>query len=243
MANNILMDICFTRGGNRFPTLTHSVKMGMIFGASSFVKHNEDMILLVSLFVDGLIYTGNNQQIEDDVCYDRYREDEILPWGGSCRLTKDENGKPDDATRYKQMARSLMYLLASRSDLAYLVCLVARYMERPTEIHLETMERILRYLKGTVNLGVLYKMNDEMKLQGWSGSGYVGVSDDRKSTTGYVFKHGSYLIPLSSKKKPIATLLSIGAKFVITTSCACQLVWKYSSQTWSDSESGYNYHV
>lgn len=58
------------------------------------------------------------------------------------RLTKDENGKPCDATSYKQMVEIFMYLLTSRPYLAYLVCLVAIYIERPTEIHLETTKRI-----------------------------------------------------------------------------------------------------
>ena len=53
-----------------------------------------------------------------------------------CRLTKDENGKPVDATNYKQMVGSLVYLLPTRPDLAYSIFLVARYMEMPTEAHL-----------------------------------------------------------------------------------------------------------
>lgn len=81
------------------------------------------------------------------------------------RLNKDENVKPVYSISYKQMVGSLMYLFATRHDLAYLVCLVARYMERPTEIHLEVTKRIPRYIKETMNLGVLYKMNDEMVLQ------------------------------------------------------------------------------
>lgn len=83
-----------------------------------------------------------------------------------CRLNKDGNGKPIDATSYKQMVGSLMYLLATRSNLAYSVCLVARYTERSTEIHLAGTKKILRHLKETMNLRTLYKMNDEMVLQG-----------------------------------------------------------------------------
>lgn len=52
------------------------------------------------------------------------------------RLNKDENGKRIDATSYKQMVGSL----------------VARYMERPTKIHPATTKRILRYIKGTMDL-------------------------------------------------------------------------------------------
>ncbi|MCI79386.1 hypothetical protein A2U01_0100657, partial [Trifolium medium] len=47
------------------------------------------------------------------------------------KLNKDENGIGVNATKYKQMVGSLMYLLATRPDLAYSVCLIARYMEKP----------------------------------------------------------------------------------------------------------------
>lgn len=65
-------------------------------------------------------------------------------------------------------------------------------MERPTKIHLAATKRIIRYLKGTMNLRVLYKMNDEMVLQGWSDSDYAGDNDERKNTIGYVFKLGFF---------------------------------------------------
>lgn len=46
------------------------------------------------------------------------------------RLTKDEKGKPVNATKYKQVMGSLMYLLATRPDLAYSIFLVERYIGR-----------------------------------------------------------------------------------------------------------------
>jgi hypothetical protein len=50
-----------------------------------------------------------------------------------------------------------MYLLATRPDLAFFVCLIARYMERPTEMHLVAAKRFLKYLNGTMSLRILYK--------------------------------------------------------------------------------------
>lgn len=77
------------------------------------------------------------------------------------KLNKDENGKAADVTVYKQMIGSLMYLTATRPDLMYAVCLASRYMERPTEIHMTAVKRILRYVKGTTNLGVMYRTGTE----------------------------------------------------------------------------------
>ncbi|GKB69081.1 hypothetical protein Tco_0930493 [Tanacetum coccineum] len=64
------------------------------------------------------------------------------------------NGKQVDATLYRGMIRSLMYLTFSRPDLIYAVCLCARYQAKPIEKHLQAVKRIFRYLKGTINMGL-----------------------------------------------------------------------------------------
>ncbi|MCI22191.1 copia-type polyprotein, partial [Trifolium medium] len=120
-----------------------------------------------------------------------------------------------------------MYLLATRPDMAFSVCLAARYMERPTEMHMAAVKRVLRYLKGTLSLGILYKCKtgNDLIMQGWSDSDYAGDYDDRKSTSGYVFTMGESAICWSSKKQPIVTLSTTEAEFVSAASCACQCLW------------------
>lgn len=75
------------------------------------------------------------------------------------KLYKEGNRKVVDATNYKQMVGSLIYLTATRPDLMFAVCLISRYMEKPIELHLQAAKRILRYVKGTVELGIHYKMD------------------------------------------------------------------------------------
>jgi hypothetical protein len=144
-----------------------------------------------------------------------------------CKLVKNEVGKAANPTEYKQMIGCLMYMLATRPDMAFSVCLAARYMERPTEMHVAAVKRILRYLKGTLNLGILYKCktDNNLILQGWSDSDYAGDYDDRKSTSGYIFTMGTSAICWSSKKQPIVTLSTTEAEFVSAASCACQCIW------------------
>jgi hypothetical protein len=144
-----------------------------------------------------------------------------------CKLIRNETGKATDTKSYKQMVGSLMYLLATRPDLAFSVCLVARFMERPTEMHVAAIKRIMRYLKGTSSMGILYKKSDSgnLNLIGWSDSDYAGDLDDRKSTSGYVFQLGNGVVSWSSKKQPIVTLSTTEAEFVAAASCACQGIW------------------
>jgi hypothetical protein len=106
------------------------------------------------------------------------------------------------------MVGSLVYLLATRPDVAYSVCLVERFMERPTKMHVAAIKRIMRYLKGTLSLGIMYKkgFGDVLQLTGWTDSYYAGDLDDRKSTSGYLFMLGGGVVSWSSKKQAILTL-------------------------------------
>ncbi|GJV80041.1 retrovirus-related pol polyprotein from transposon TNT 1-94, partial [Tanacetum coccineum] len=70
------------------------------------------------------------------------------------KLDEDLQGTPVDATLYHDMIGSLMYLTSSRPELIYVVCLCAQDQAKPTEKHLNTVKRIFRYLKGTINMGL-----------------------------------------------------------------------------------------
>nr|GEZ61825.1 retrovirus-related Pol polyprotein from transposon TNT 1-94 [Tanacetum cinerariifolium] len=58
------------------------------------------------------------------------------------KLDEDLQGKPVDATLYRGMIGSLMYLTANRPDLIYVVCLCAWYQAKPTKKHLQAMKRL-----------------------------------------------------------------------------------------------------
>lgn len=130
-----------------------------------------------------------------------------------------------DATQYKQMVGSLMYLTATRPDLMYVVCLVSRYMEKPTELHLLAVKRIFRYLNGTIDLGILYNRKGKEDLVAFTDSDYAGDFDDRRSTSGYVFLLGTGSIAWSSKKQAVVSLSTTEAEFISTALCACQCIW------------------
>ncbi|KAM1182925.1 hypothetical protein ACFX19_001361 [Malus domestica] len=98
-------------------------------------------------------------------------------------------------------------------------------MENPTTTHLKTAKRILRYLKGTVNFGLFYSSSSNYKLVGYSDSDWAGDSDDRKSTTGFVFFMGDTAFTWMSKKQPIVTLSTCEAEYVVATSCVCHAIW------------------
>ena len=58
---------------------------------------------------------------------------------------------------YRWLIGSLIYLTLTWPDIAYSVGVVSRYMSNPKKPHLDAVKRILRYVKGTINFGILYK--------------------------------------------------------------------------------------
>ena len=70
------------------------------------------------------------------------------------KLDKDEKGKDVNQKLYKGMIGSLLYLIASRPDVMFCVCLCVRFQACPKESHLITLKRIFRYLISTQNLGL-----------------------------------------------------------------------------------------
>ena len=99
-------------------------------------------------------------------------------------------------------------------------------MEKPTELHMMAVKRILRYLRGTTELGVCYqKKGGTEGLIGYSDSDYAGDLDDRRSTSGYVFMMSSGAVAWSSKKQAIVTLSTTEAEFIYAAMCACQAIW------------------
>ena len=68
--------------------------------------------------------------------------------------------------------------------------------------------QVLRYLKGTVNYGLLYIDVFDVQLAGYSDSDWAGNPNDRKSTSGYAFNIGLGVISWSSKKQTIVSLSS-----------------------------------
>ncbi|XP_019433973.1 PREDICTED: uncharacterized protein LOC109340709 [Lupinus angustifolius] len=83
---------------------------------------------------------------------------------GNVLCKGNPNDQKVDATLYRQMIGSLRYICNSRPDITYGVGIVSRHMEHPRHSHMITVKRLLRYLKGSINFGVLFPVNDCWKI-------------------------------------------------------------------------------
>ena len=80
------------------------------------------------------------------------------------KLSKHDDEEKVNPTFFKSLVGSLRYLTCTRPNILFGVVLVNRYMEAPTMTHLNTAKRILRYLKGTLDYGLLYSPSKDFKL-------------------------------------------------------------------------------
>lgn len=87
------------------------------------------------------------------------------------------------------------------------------------------MKRILRYLKGTIDDGLVLKKPTDLLLQGYSDSDCASDSDDRKSTPGLCIYFGGNLIQWSSKKQSVISRSSIEAEYRSLAHVSADLVW------------------
>ena len=76
------------------------------------------------------------------------------------RLGEKENDNTIDRGKYQRLVGKLIYLPHSRPNIAYAVSVVSQFMHDPREKHLQTVHRILHYLKVTPRKGILFKKKD-----------------------------------------------------------------------------------
>lgn len=105
-----------------------------------------------------------------------------------------------DPTTYWSVVGALQYLTLTRPELAYIVNQVCQFIHQPITTHWTVVKRILRYVKGTSNHGLLFRPGP-FKLKAYSDSDYAGDPADRRSIGGFCVYLGDNPIAWSSKKQ------------------------------------------
>jgi len=147
------------------------------------------------------------------------------PIATNCLMDANEAGQQVDSTEYRGLISSLLYLTASRPNIQFSVCLCARFQSNPKESHLKAAKRILKYLKGTSNVGLLYPNESNIVLSGFSYSNYVGCKLDRKNTSGTCHLLESNLISWNIKNQACVALSTAEAEYIATGYACAQSIW------------------
>jgi len=110
----------------------------------------------------------------------------------------------------------------TRPDIAYAVSKLSRYKHRYDGRHWLAAKKVLRYLQGTMHIGLHYKANNVLKLIGFSDSDYAMDKYDRRSVSGYAFLS---LVTWTSQKQPVVTCCSTKAEYIALSVVCREIVW------------------
>ncbi|GJR39456.1 retrovirus-related pol polyprotein from transposon TNT 1-94 [Tanacetum coccineum] len=175
-----------------------------------FTRQAGNDLLLVQIYVDDIIFASTNTAMCNEFANQmttKFKMSMIghidsvdTPMVEKNKLDEDLQGTPVDATLYRGMIRSLIYLTSSRPNLIYAVCLCARYQAKPIEKHLNAVKRIFRYLNETINMGLWYSKDTNMSLTAYSDADHTGCQDTRHY--GFTFNK----IPLYCDNKSVISL-------------------------------------
>ncbi|KAJ9565533.1 hypothetical protein OSB04_001499 [Centaurea solstitialis] len=121
---------------------------------------------------------------------------------------------------YRSMIGSLLYLTATRPDIMFATCFCARFQANPKESHLAAVKRILRYLKGTPEMGLWYPKDSSFELISFTDSDYGGCKLDRKKHFWIVS-----VFSWTSKKQNCVSTSTAEAEYVAAASCCLQVLW------------------
>lgn len=151
---------------------------------------------------------------------------------------EDDHGEADLKT-YQQLIGKLMYLsCGTRSDIAFAVGQLSKRNSDPRVGHLKAAKRVIRYLKGTMHLGIRYgctlKPDGQTKAPdapppysfiGYADSNYAGKPEDRKSVMGYCFYMNGALVSWCSKKQRTVSTSTTKAEYIALGHAARESVW------------------
>eukprot|EP00253_Pinus_taeda_P035689 PITA_35689 len=130
-----------------------------------------------------------------------------------------------DPTLYRQLIRSLMYLVNTRPDICYAVNTLSQFMVEPKRAHWATAKHVLRYIQGTIDYGLLYTRCKDIRLSGFTDANWAGSSMDWKSTSGYCFNIGSGMTSWCNRKQKFVALSSAEAEYTAASTASCEAIW------------------
>ena len=119
----------------------------------------------------------------------------------------------------------------TRPDIIYAVSNVAKFCANPAKEHWVAVKRIMRYLVGTMYLGLVYEKNELKSCVGFSDADWAADLDDRKSTSGYIFHLSGAAISWRNKKQACVALSIAEAEYIALAGAAQEAVWMRQLQT------------
>ena len=156
---------------------------------------------------------------------------------GTLKKMDGKDVKPD--SEYMKLVGSLLYAaLVTRPDIAFAVQSLGKHLQGSNEEHWIAAKRVLRYLKGTREVGLKYTGNStgSFTLVGFADADYAGDKDNRRSTSGYTFtlSHGDDVNTIDWKAKQQDVVALSSAESELISACSATQSAVYIRQLLTD---------
>ncbi|GJT19054.1 retrotransposon protein, putative, ty1-copia subclass [Tanacetum coccineum] len=128
----------------------------------------------------------------------------------------------------KLKLRSIMYAVrCTLPDVAFAQNITSRFQQNPGELHWTTVKNILKYLRNTKDMFLVYggNMKRELRVSCYTDAGYLTDVDDLKSQTGYVSVLNGGAVDWKSTKQSIFATSSTDAKYIAAFDASKEAVW------------------
>jgi len=148
-----------------------------------------------------------------------------LPMAAGLLLRKEGQLLPGELiSTYQELLGALLYLATcTRPDISFAFGRLSRYASAQTTEHLGAAKSLLRYLRGTADLGLSYGV--EGALTDYSDADFAADVDSRRSTTGYVFTFNGGAISWLSKIQPTVAASTTEAQYISAAMAAKEAMW------------------
>lgn len=144
----------------------------------------------------------------------------------SAPLDKYQKITKEHEEQTEETVGSLQYLAQlTRPDIAFATNLMSRFSQNPGTKHWGAIKRILRYLRGTIDLEIQYDKEADNSLTAYSDADWAEDPTDRKSTTGYVTLCQGGAISWTSRKQQTVANSTTEAEYLALSSVVKEVIW------------------
>ena len=145
------------------------------------------------------------------------------PMASSTNLSAYEGEPFPDQTLFHSTVGALQYLSITSPDIAFAVNKLSQFMHKPTQTHWQSVKRLLRYLKSTIQFGLHIYHSSCNALQGFCDADWAGNKDDCRFTGSFCIFLGKNLISWSCRKQATVACSSTEAKYKALANTAVEL--------------------
>ena len=161
-----------------------------------------------------------------DMEYDKHKPTELpINSYSSLRPAGPDNERIDPKWYQKGIGSLIYACILTRPDIAFALGRLSQYLSDPAKYHRQALKNLLRYIRSTIDEGLVFSASGSQTITGFSDSDYTMDSVDRKSILAYVYIFAGRPVSWVSRKQKSVTTSTTEAEYIALSICAKEGLW------------------